>query len=778
MASAIMLAVACQKEENNVDVQSGPSDTKRVLYVGVAEDGTDTRAGFDQNKAFYWQKGDKIGVQTDAGFKEMTLCDDYAGKASGLFEGSFTEEMMSYIVYPYSSYHSVSGDQLTYYLPPSYAYSTIEEGANSFNPPMLGEITDGNSTLKHLASFFKIYVSGIPAGGDGMKFVFTADKRITGEFIADLTADEPVIETDDDEGNTVTISFGNDKPGADGVFYVPAPLGTYGSITVEVKNGEEVLISKTWTDQTVSRKTPKKGVVTTDNVAEIDGTQYSTLQAAFDAAVDGQIITLMKDLTLDGSVVLAAGKTAVLDLNGKTVSGTNNTGSGHLVKVANGAELTINDSSSDESGKITYATGTSNVGWTIYLEGVLNLNAGTIELTGDWSIGYAVDVRPNAWGSAYTETTVFNMKGGKLVSSDAAVRVASTSYKNYTGISANFNMTGGEIDAVADGVFIQQSDEAHDNLNVVIGGGKITSDKYPVRLYGPAATSFVGTDTKPTKLTINGGEFHLEGEMLTDRMWLIDNLLVAGGKNHSETGLLEYAEININSGEYSDLNVVKYLGSNADVTIKLAGDVEVAESITIPAGTTVTLDLNKHNLTGSYKGVDHYAMFTIPNGASLTVTGEGNVSAVTESEADNRSLAIFLNHGKLVLDNGTYDMTNIRNDHTWIIATIVDNRTNNASCETTLTINNGTYSVKGDAKNLFRNYPQQGGSATLTINDGRFCANNGETYIWNQEAASYLGELYFNGGTYEDGVVYEDYNGHGDVHIAEGVNIKAYAGNN
>lgn len=51
---------------------------------------------------------------------------------------------------------------------------------------MAGRIDSDSAQLKHLGSFFKITVTRIPAGGDDMKFVFTADKRIAGEFIADL----------------------------------------------------------------------------------------------------------------------------------------------------------------------------------------------------------------------------------------------------------------------------------------------------------------------------------------------------------------------------------------------------------------------------------------------------------------------------------------------------------------------------------------------------------------------------------------------------------------
>ena len=88
-------------------------------------------------------------------------------------------------------------------------------------------IDGGKGQLKHLASFFKISVTNIPAGGDDMKFIFTADKRITGEFLVDLSADTPVITTDMEAGNMVTINFSNTVSGKNGTFYIPAPLGTY-----------------------------------------------------------------------------------------------------------------------------------------------------------------------------------------------------------------------------------------------------------------------------------------------------------------------------------------------------------------------------------------------------------------------------------------------------------------------------------------------------------------------------------------------------------------------
>ena len=189
--------------------------------------------------------------------------------------------------------------------------------------------------------------------------------------------------------------------------------------------------------------------------------------------------------------------------------------------------------------------------------------------------------------------------------------------------------------------------------------------------------------------------------------------------------------------------------------------------------------LNGHKMTGAFAAIGHYAMFTIPNTSSLTVKGEGEVSATTEAAESNRSLALFLNQGKLTLNGGTYNLTDNSVGKTWIIATIVDNRTDSASCDTQLVINGGDYSVGGNAINLFRNYPQQGGKATLTINDGVFHANpdKATTYIWNQESGTNPGLLNFMGGTFDANVVYEDYNGQSDITVAPGVVINPYEGN-
>lgn len=337
---------------------------------------------------------------------------------------------------------------------------------------------------------------------------------------------------------------------------------------------------------------------------------------------DGANIKFGKNIEAGSNTyTIPTGVSATLDLNGYILSGTCNAGQGHLIMVENGAVLNIKDSKGN--GKITYAEGTSNVGWTIDLEGELNLYSGTIELTGDWSIGYAVDVRPNAWGTEYTEPTTFHMYGGKLVSSDGAVRVASSSSDSYENVSANFIMDGGEIDAAWDGIFIQQSNAVHDNLNVVINDGKITSALSPIRLYGPVATDYVGDDEKPAKLTINGGEFNLKGEADESRIWLIKNLLIGAGG--ADANWPNYAEINFNGGTFNEISILNYLGSEANIDLKLSADATVDATLTVPAKATVNLDLNGYDL--------NYAVENTKASAIISNKGMLNISNTATQEA-------------------------------------------------------------------------------------------------------------------------------------------------
>ena len=108
MAFAVLLTSACQNNVLQEDFTHESTGSHKILTVGMADE-TDTRVGFNADNSFYWHKGDRIGVITTSGFKEMVLKEQYHRKPSGVFEGYFEEDMGSYVVYPYGG-HVLNGD--------------------------------------------------------------------------------------------------------------------------------------------------------------------------------------------------------------------------------------------------------------------------------------------------------------------------------------------------------------------------------------------------------------------------------------------------------------------------------------------------------------------------------------------------------------------------------------------------------------------------------------------------------------------------------------------
>ena len=537
LALAMFLALSCQKHESVDEGMSWTDNLSRALDLRVSDD-PETRVGFDNDGAFYWQKGDNVGVQTSAGLKEMTLDDEYQGQSSGVFYGDFVEPIGEYVVYPFGP-HVIDGELLTYVLPSIYTYTSIADGANSYNPPMSGVIKDDSSVLKHLASFIKISVNNIPAGGDDMKLVLVADKRLTGDFGVDLSSPTPVMMTDDEDGNIVTINFTNTVSGSNGVFYIPVPLGFYGEMTAEVKDGEISLAAQTWTDLTVSRKTPKMGTLDIDYIAEINGAIYQSLQEALDDA-DNQVININHDLELDQPVVLPTGKTVIIDLNGHTMSSTSTSAAAsNLISVKGGAGLTI------RNGSVVFAATTPDTQWggegqppypgyannTIRNEGVLTIeNAHLENKTQKGGASYVID---NYNGAKLTigEGAVITQSGG-----DIAIRM--------------FSGSAGEIDVTINGgtisgyraVWIQLASNAPavaPTMKLTVNGGTLTSTE---TTYNQVVYSYsYGNDMKNVLINVTGGTFNGDialtgGANKTN----LETLNISGGTFNGSYGFYSY----------------------------------------------------------------------------------------------------------------------------------------------------------------------------------------------------------------------------------------------
>lgn len=179
---------------------------------------------------------------------------------------------------------------------------------------------------------------------------------------------------------------------------------------------------------------------TPENVAEINGTGYATLQAAVDAAKAGDTITLLKDITVDGTDKVTSrtviDKPITLDLNDKTIKSPDNMGANtnnftalhisadvtinattggintgtngaYAINVMNGATLTIN-------GGNYYGGGTA----VQVQEGTANINGGTFACE-PYSDPYGYKFLINCIDSAYKNGTAkVSIKGGSFVNFD------------------------------------------------------------------------------------------------------------------------------------------------------------------------------------------------------------------------------------------------------------------------------------------------------------------------------------------------------------------------
>lgn len=218
------------------------------------------------------------------------------------------------------------------------------------------------------------------------------------------------------------------------------------------------------------------GVVKLEPVAEVDGTQYTDLQAAIDVA-HGKTVTLVNGLALTETVTISAGKTVTLDLNGKTISGTDTKAAGNFELIANRGTLTISDTAG--TGKITLTAETDR-NWNAYsavianLQGTLTVNGGTIEHLGGTDMAYGIDNNTN--GNLGDATLTVN--GGTIKSTYRAIR----QFANSDSKTNTLTINGGTVSGDNRAVWLQSANEKANKAGMTITG---TADVGSVYVWAP-----------------------------------------------------------------------------------------------------------------------------------------------------------------------------------------------------------------------------------------------------------------------------------------------------
>ena len=457
-------------------------------------------------------------------------------------------------------------------------------------------------------------------------------------------------------------------------------------------------------------------------VAYVAGKGFDTLQAAIDAAQDGETVTLLTDATEDATI--AAGKNITLDLGGKTLTNTN-AGKATLT-IAKGATATVKNGSIvggtgyytiDSYGTATLEDVTATAGNT---DASMIRNDGTLTIeSGSYSGGLNV-VKSE-------EDSTLNINGGKFELSHA-VKYGYTAvilvYGNTTITDGEFVCSATTPNWASPKVVMTGEVAGHPSFTKITGGSFV--NKYS------GGSIFHGyTPATSDNFEVSGGTFNKS----ISEGYCADGFIPT--KNADGTyGVKEgHYVAQIGSKKYETLADAIRLAAKGK-TITLLTDVEQNTQLTI--NKNITLDLNGKTIknTQDIWGDKANAILSITNGAKVTITGDGTIDA-----KENDCYTINVVKGDLTIENGTF----------YGNVSVVQVE------EGTLSVKGGTFDLhqkwEGSSKYLFNciDDAYASGSANVAISGGTFVGFDPSASP-EGEGTSYLAPGYAptdnGGGTY------------------------------
>ncbi|MBR3610569.1 MAG: right-handed parallel beta-helix repeat-containing protein [Oscillospiraceae bacterium] len=428
-------------------------------------------------------------------------------------------------------------------------------------------------------------------------------------------------------------------------------------------------------------------------VAQIGDKEYYSLQAAVEAATEGDTITVVADIELDETLIIPAGKTITLDLNGKTVSYTSNTPGEDMI--TNKGNLTITDSTEAKAGKLTYNntdTTASNVTVsTISTEpgSVLTVKAGTIEnktvkADGSSIYPYAIDILTNG---SLGDVTV-NVEGGTVYSDYMAIR----QFNNGEACKNTLNVTSGYIYGAKRAIQIHFKNNA---AYTTISGGKVEGGNYSLCFL-----------TTSENVSVTGGEF------IGDVWYSGTKGFISGGTYTQDvfeylapdTGLV-YDEV---TDTYTTTNHVYNLYFRDPVTGEQSADVGPLQgndpASLVALGKFFYADYYKMELEVLYNAkIDETIVIDYP----MTVNLNGKTLTVTDDMYATPAIRVL---SDVTVKGGTIDATAGTSTYAFIVG--------NSNTAGTLTIKDGTYKGSVTAVSVTK--------GIATIEDGTFEATEYE----------------------------------------------------
>ena len=387
-----------------------------------------------------------------------------------------------------------------------------------------------------------------------------------------------------------------------GTNYPGLPAGS----TVKDSNGETSVDALVW------KSTDKLTLKTTEEVAQLTTTKgvvkFATLQEAIAEAKDGDIVTLLKDVTEDVTI----SKSITLDLGGKTLT---NTDAGKAtISVNNGVTATVKNGS--VIGGASYynieVTKGSNADLTLENVTATAGNTGS-SMIDNWG---TLTIKSGTYTGGLN--TVKSEEGSKLTINGGKFTL-NYAVKGYTGVILSAGMT-----RITGGEFIQELTTAGswDHPQVVLAMKvdgydskiEITGGTFTNKKSGESIFRGVGKATSDN-FEVSGGTFN---KSIPEGYW-------ADGYGVYQTGTGKYEAMTTRVAKIDNTYYETLEGAvnaaTAGQTVTLVTDVTIANQLVI--NKKLTLNLNKKTLTSIYSipqsptsGADRYALV---NNAELTI---------------------------------------------------------------------------------------------------------------------------------------------------------------
>ena len=299
-------------------------------------------------------------------------------------------------------------------------------------------------------------------------------------------------------------------------------------------------------------------------VAAIGTTGYETLEAALVAAQAGETVTLLADITLASKQSIS--KELTLDLNGKTLTGT----AYQTLSLGSGANVTIQDSSAEKTGKVANGYKGRADPYTICLDGygaaALTLVSGTVEAN-----PHKTDLQSVAINTNHEKDGPYaiNIRGGKVFVPESST--------NGRAIVAGENVTltveGGEIVGGLHGV-----DVFGDSTTFLTGGSLsarivdtgVIKAAYGLRATGTASVTIGAAGGTADVVSVAGIKMDDDGYKLDVPAVTVNSGTIAGPVYSITKGTIVFnvQATSENVLRFADDTAAKFLPSNLELRAK------------------------------------------------------------------------------------------------------------------------------------------------------------------------------------------------------------------